>query len=188
MAFCNMMVRPTSMYRRCPFELALSDACCSRNRPGCDYISYISCIRLKINPPTMHFWAGGGGNLLWRFGRNLHRHAKRWAYQSSKTILHLANPDLWKTKNNLLRRIISLFSPCCCVHLCGQVFLTLHDARDKHLLQTGLLLSFACCACTNRWVIAPYGSLSPCTHLEMYVHINIWIMPDIMIQYIQAWI
>ena len=60
MAFCNMMVRPASMYRRCPFELALSDACCSRNRPGCDYISYISCIRL-IDQPTHYAFLGRRG-------------------------------------------------------------------------------------------------------------------------------
>ena len=38
MAFGNTMVRPASMRRR-PFESA-SDACCPRNRPGCDCISY----------------------------------------------------------------------------------------------------------------------------------------------------
>jgi hypothetical protein len=36
MAFGNMMVRPASMRRR-PFESA-SDACCPRNRPGCEFV------------------------------------------------------------------------------------------------------------------------------------------------------
>ena len=75
MAFGNMMVRPASMRRR-PFESA-SDACCPRNRPGCDCISYRFVLDSHINPPPLHF--GGdprGKHFMQVLERTFTRHAQ----------------------------------------------------------------------------------------------------------------
>ena len=75
MAFGNMMVRPASM-RRCPFESA-SDACCPRNRSGCDCISYRFVLDSHINPPPLHF--GGdprGKHFMQVLERTFTRHAQ----------------------------------------------------------------------------------------------------------------
>ena len=174
MAFCNMMVRPTSMYRRCPFELALSDACCSRNRPGCDYISYISCIRLIDQPTHYAFLGRRGGEPVMKVWEKPSQTRKTMSLSIKQNYIALGKPRPMKNQKQSPSSHHQLVQP---LLLRSSLWSGVCDSSMMLALsifcQTGLQLSFACCACTNRWVIAPYGSLSPCTHLEMYVHINI---------------
>jgi hypothetical protein len=89
--------------------LALSDACCSRNRPGCDYISYISRIRF-IDQPTHFAFLGrmGGGTCYEGLGETF------TDTQNDELINRAKLYCTWQTPTYEKQKTISFFASSAC--------------------------------------------------------------------------